>query len=42
MGIVIGEPIKTETLTKEEMKKLPEQTRDTIINLYNSRKEEII
>ncbi len=42
VGIVIGEPIKTETLTKEEMKKLPEQTRDTIINLYNSRKEEII
>ena len=42
VGIVIGEPIKTDGLTREEMKKLPDQTRDTIISLYNSRKEEII
>ena len=42
VAIVVGEPVKTEGLSRDEIKAIPEKTHDIVLSLYESKYDEIV
>ncbi len=42
VAILVGEPIKTEGLSRDELKAIPEKAYEVVLGLYNSKHDEIV